>query len=101
MGSVSGFLSPAASIPALALNLLKFGAEASLFVYGDSQDEDVRIARLICKAEGLPWKSSTRVLRLLSRSLSGETGKRIFFAFDGWKVRLSCFSISGLTGRTG
>lgn len=73
-------------------NLLKFGAKPSLFVYGDDQDDDVQIARLICKAEGL-------VLEVIDKSLAppldpeefiGETEKNLF-AFDGWKVETPLF----------
>ena len=73
-------------------NLLKFGARPWLFVYGKDQDEDVRIARLICKAEGLP-------LEVIDKSLVpppdpeafiGETEKNLL-AFDGWKVETPLF----------
>jgi asparagine synthase (glutamine-hydrolysing) len=73
-------------------NLLKFGARPSLFVYGKEQDEDVQIARLICREEGLP-------LEVIDKSLVpapepdafiGETEKNLF-AFDGWKVETPLF----------
>jgi len=73
-------------------NLLKFGAKPSLFVYGDSQDEDVRIARLICKAEGLPLEVIDKSLAppLDPEEFIGETEKNLF-AFDGWKVETPIF----------
>ena len=73
-------------------NLLKFGAKPSLFVYGDSQDEDVRIARLICKAEGLPLEVIDKSLAppLDPEEFIGETEKNLF-AFDGWKVETPVF----------
>ena len=73
-------------------NLLKFGAKPSLFVYGDNQDDDVQIARLICKAEGLPLEVIDKSLTppLDPEEFIGETEKNLF-AFDGWKVETPIF----------
>lgn len=73
-------------------NLLKFGAKPSLFVYGDNQDDDVQIARLICKAEGLPLEVIDKSLTppLGPEEFIGETEKNLF-AFDGWKVETPIF----------
>jgi len=72
--------------------LLKYGAKPSLFVYGDDQDEDVRIARVICKSEGLALecidKSTTPAPD--PDAFIGETEKNLF-AFDGWKVESPIF----------
>ena len=99
MVAVSDFLSPAARFPPDARELLKFGAKPSLFVYGDS-GTDVRIARLICKAEGCPGSHRQSLAPPLDpEGLIGETEK-IFSPSTAGKSRLP-FSISGLTGRTG
>lgn len=72
--------------------LLRHGAKPALFVYGDDNDEDVRIARLICASEGLP-------LEVIDKSLVPpvppdafvEETERNLFAFDGWKVEAGLF----------
>ncbi len=73
-------------------NLLKFGAKPTLFVYGDDEDEDVRIARLICKAEGLPLEciDKSKAPPLPPDSFAAETEKNLA-AFDGWKVETPLF----------
>ena len=73
-------------------NLLKFGARPTLFVYGNEQDEDVRIARLICKAEGLPLEVIDKALMpsVDPDAFASETEEN-FFAFDGWKVETPLF----------
>lgn len=73
-------------------NLLKFGAKPALFVYGKGDDEDVRIARLICKAEGLPLEviDKSLVAQPDPEAYIGETEKNLL-AFDGWKVETPLF----------
>jgi asparagine synthase (glutamine-hydrolysing) len=71
--------------------LLRHDARPTLFVYGDDQDEDVRIARLITQAENLD-------LEIINKDRSGfdpeaivENARRDLYAFDGWKVEQSLF----------
>ena len=72
--------------------LIKHGAKPTLFVYGDEDDEDVRIARIISKAEGLSLecidKGATPAPDL--DAFIEETEKNLF-AFDGWKVETPLF----------
>ncbi len=72
--------------------LIEHGAKPTLFVYGDEDDEDVRIARIISKAEGLSLecidKGATASLDL--DAFIEETEKNLF-AFDGWKVETPLF----------
>jgi asparagine synthase (glutamine-hydrolysing) len=72
--------------------LLRHGARPRLFVYGREHDEDVRIARLICQAEGLE-------LNCIDKSQAPVTDREAFatevernlYAFDGWKVETPLF----------
>jgi asparagine synthase (glutamine-hydrolysing) len=72
--------------------LMKHGASPTLFVYGDDDDEDVRIARTICKAEGLALEciDKSTVPAPDPEAFIGETEKNLF-AFDGWKVETPLF----------
>lgn len=72
--------------------LLRHGARPSLFVYGDDTDEDVRIARLICDAEGLALRciDKGQVPPLPLDAFAEETEKNLY-AFDGWKVESGLF----------
>ena len=72
--------------------LMKHGARPMLFVYGDDNDEDVRIARTICKAEGLTLEciDKSTVPAPDPDAFIGETEKNLF-AFDGWKVETPLF----------
>jgi asparagine synthase (glutamine-hydrolysing) len=72
--------------------LMKHGARPMLFVYGDDNDEDVRIARTICKAEGLTLEciNKSTVPAPDPDAFVGETEKNLF-AFDGWKVETPLF----------
>ena len=73
-------------------NLLKYEVKPELFVYGDEQDEDVRIARLICDAEGLPLSviDKGQVAPPPLDAFAEETEKNLH-AFDGWKVETPLF----------
>ncbi len=72
--------------------LMKHGAKPTLFVYGNPDDEDVRIARLITKEEGLPLEhiDKSTVPAPDPEAFIGETEKNLF-AFDGWKVETPLF----------
>jgi len=72
--------------------LIKHGARPTLFVYGNQDDEDVQIARLITDAEGLPLEhiDKSRVPACDPDAFIGETEKNLF-AFDGWKVETPLF----------
>ncbi len=72
--------------------LLKHDARPSLFVYGKDDDEDVRIARHICKAEGLPLSciDKSQMPPVTPDEFIGETEKNLA-AFDGWKVETGLF----------
>ena len=73
-------------------NLLKFGARPTLFVYGKDDDEDVRIARHICKAEDLPLEciDKGKTPPLAVDAFAEETEQNLV-AFDGWKVETPLF----------
>ena len=73
-------------------NLLKFDVRPSLFVYGDEGDEDVRIARLICRAEGLGLEviDKGQVPPPDPDAFAEETEKNLL-AFDAWKVEAPLF----------
>jgi asparagine synthase (glutamine-hydrolysing) len=72
--------------------LMRHGARPTLFVYGNDADEDVRIARLISRAEHLE-------LQCVDKSLVPPTAPEAFaeqiernlYAFDGWKVEMPLF----------
>ncbi len=72
--------------------LMRHGIKPSLFVYGEDTDEDVIIARTVCKAENLELecinKSNTQAAELDQYS---EIIKNNFYAFDGWKVEYGIF----------
>lgn len=72
--------------------LRRHGAKPTLFVYGDRADEDVRIAEVICRAEGLALEriDKGQVPALPPDAFIGETEKNLF-AFDGWKVETTLF----------
>lgn len=72
--------------------LMKHGANPTLFVYGDDDDEDVRIARTLCKAEGLTLECIDKSTAPVPdpEAFVGETEKNLF-AFDGWKVETPLF----------
>jgi asparagine synthase (glutamine-hydrolysing) len=72
--------------------LMEHGAKPTLFVYGSPNDEDVQIARLITKAEGLPLEhiDKSTVPAPDPEAFIGETEKNLF-AFDGWKVETPLF----------
>lgn len=67
-------------------SLLKAGARPVLFTYGGEADPDVRIARQIAEAEGLPFE---RIDKSLVETPPAEDfpalAERDLFAFDGWK----------------
>lgn len=72
--------------------LMRHGIKPSLFVYGTDTDEDVIIARTVCKAENLELecinKSNTKAPELDQYS---EIIIKNFYAFDGWKVEYGIF----------
>ncbi len=73
--------------------LMKHGARPTLFVYGRSMTTRMyRIARTICKAEGLPLEciDKSTVPAPDPEAFIGETEKNLF-AFDGWKVETPLF----------
>ena len=72
--------------------LMEHGAKPTLFVYGSPDDEDVRIARLITKEEGLPLEhiDKSTVPAPDPEAFIGETEKNLF-AFDAWKVETPLF----------
>lgn len=72
--------------------LLRHGVRPTLFVYGGVDDEDVRIARTITRAEGLE-------LVHIDKDAAPDpdpddfagTVEHDLFAFDGWKVEYGLF----------
>ena len=72
--------------------LIKHGAKPTLFVYGREDDEDLRIARTISKAEGLSLECINKGATPVPdpEAFIEETEKNLF-AFDGWKVESPLF----------
>ena len=72
--------------------LLRHGARPRLFVYGSESDDDVRIARLICKAEGLELNCIDKgQAPITERDGFATEIERNLYAFDGWKVENPLF----------
>ena len=72
--------------------LMRHGIKPTLFVYGAPTDEDVIIARAVCKAENLELecinKNNTKTAEIDQYK---EIITNNFFAFDGWKVEYGIF----------
>lgn len=71
--------------------LMRHGAKPTLFVYGHTNDEDVRIARLICAAEGLELENVDKDQAPVDFDALEENLRRDFVAFDGWKLEQTLF----------
>ncbi len=72
--------------------LLAHEVKPTLFVYGDDNDEDVRIARTISAAEGLPLDViDKRRGDIPGPDATAEQTLRNLFAFDAWKVETHLF----------
>lgn len=71
--------------------LMRHGARPTLFVYGDSDDEDVKIAQLITQAEGLDLVAIDKGHAAIDPDAIAEYARRDLYAFDGWKVEQSLF----------
>ena len=72
--------------------LLRHGAHPRLFVYGQEDDEDVRIARLICHAEDLELNCIDKSQApITDRDAFATEIERNLYAFDGWKVETPLF----------
>jgi asparagine synthase (glutamine-hydrolysing) len=72
--------------------LLRHGARPRLFVYGREDDEDVRIARLICQAENLELNCIDKSQApATDRDALANEVERNLYAFDGWKVETPLF----------
>jgi hypothetical protein len=62
--------------------LLDAGATPELFVYGDNEDPDVKVAKAICGGEGLALEHITKTHQPADFRQEVEAD---LFAFDGWK----------------
>jgi asparagine synthase (glutamine-hydrolysing) len=71
--------------------LLRHDVRPTLFVYGDGDDEDVRIARLICAAEGLELECIDKFTPPPEPDAFPELVEQDLIAFDGWKVEQGLF----------
>lgn len=73
--------------------LIRHGLRPPLFVYGSADDDDVRIARLICEREGLELNCIDKQPRRVPPDAVAEHVERDLFAFDGWKVEQPLFDL--------
>jgi asparagine synthase (glutamine-hydrolysing) len=71
--------------------LLRHDIKPTLFVYGGTDDEDVRIARVISDAESLPLKWVDKGAAEIDLDSFAESTASSFLAFDGWKVEQPLF----------
>ena len=72
--------------------LLAHDAKPTLFVYGDDNDEDVRIARTISQAENLPLETIDKSRATIpDDGAAAEEALRNLYAFDAWKVETHLF----------
>ena len=72
--------------------LLAHDAKPTLFVYGDDNDEDVRIARVISQAERLPLEVIDKSRATIpDGDAAAEETLRNLYAFDAWKVETHLF----------
>jgi asparagine synthase (glutamine-hydrolysing) len=71
--------------------LLRHGVRPTLFVYGDDDDEDVRIARQICAAESLDLQCVDKDSAVVDPGMFEQRLRTDLYAFDGWKVEQTLF----------
>ena len=72
--------------------LMAHDAKPTLFVYGDDNDQDVQIARIISRAEKLPLEviDKSQTDEPDPEAIAEETLRNIY-AFDAWKVEVGLF----------
>ena len=71
--------------------LVRHDVRPTLFVYGDSEDEDVRIARQICAGESLELQCVDKDSAEVDRDAFEHKLRTDLYAFDGWKVEQTLF----------